>query len=230
MNLGLRATATALAAVAALAVPVPTQASTSTPKPALPHPPGLRQHTEYTKPAPVALPDGRRVAPKQASPSGLGSYIGAYGWDVKITGGCLTARGNISGYQAYTDYCGDRTDQLWDMYEVDGAGFPGHWYKFVNRYNGLCLDADANNITHNGDRVQTWTCLDAQQNQRWGTSSIATALWGPIYNLTGYRDVMLGIGTADALDADLNYAGSQQWPVQLWHDLGSSQRNQQWLW
>ena len=227
------ATLTAALTGAALTT-APAHAATAPPKPAFPHLAGLHQLTQYTKPAPIALPDGRRVAPNLAPHSGIGGFVGTTYWETPLVSGgaspewCMTANGNSNGNQAFAAECDGSSVELWDVYAASGAGFSGYWYRFVSRSNGLCLDADATNITNNGDKVQTWTCLDGQLNQRWGTTSIANGQYEPTYNLSAYSAYYHGSGSAEVLDADSNYAGLRYWPLQLWRYLGTDQENQQW--
>ncbi|WP_067464404.1 RICIN domain-containing protein [Actinomadura macra] len=84
-------------------------------------------------------------------------------------------------------------------------------------YNGRCLDADLNQIGHNGTKVQLWDCIPGAANQRWilttfgdGTSTIKS------------------VRSGRCLDADLNHIGHNGTRVQLW-DCYSTYSHQRWI-
>jgi hypothetical protein len=91
--------------------------------------------------------------------------------------------------------------------------------KIRNFAGGRVLDADTNTIGGNGTKVQLWDDYGAGQTNQWWSFG-ATDVPGvyKIYNNDGGR----------VLDADTNTLGGNGTVVQLWEDLGGSQRNQFW--
>src|SRR4051794_9705599 len=116
------ATLTAALIGAVLTAAPPGRAATSSPKPTFPRFSGLHQLSQSPPPAPIALPNGRRVAPNRASQSPFGAYVGATawvsGWHANFSPDlCLTAIGAHNGSQAQAADCtynSGRADQAWD--------------------------------------------------------------------------------------------------------------------
>jgi hypothetical protein len=96
----------------------------------------------------------------------LGTFrIQNSGW----TGGsgkpmCLWGAGG-NGARTYIQKCSSDSHDEWTFYPIGGGGQSGSWYELVNVATGLCLDADANNLT-GGAVVQAWGCNQSWQ-QRW---------------------------------------------------------------
>lgn len=115
--------------------------------------------------------------------------------------------------------------QLWDC--IWGRNqFNQQWYLLqdrygrfllINRHSGRC--ADALLYGGNGQPVVVWDCYYRfdNANQLWHVYASGPTRPGAIANLNGR-----------VMDADYWRLGSNGTPVQLWDNLGSGQRNQQW--
>jgi len=86
-----------------------------------------------------------------------------------------------------------------------------------NYQSGKCLDADANFLGYNGDRVQLWTC-NGGANQK----------WLPIPDNPNVKNQVILENAADGklLDADANSVNNNGGKVQLWDWWGGA--NQIW--
>jgi len=96
--------------------------------------------------------------------------------------------------------------------------FNGKTFKIISVYNGRCIDADANAISSNGTKVQLWTSIAANTNQKWNFEQVGTN--SDIYKIhcvTNNR----------CLDAEANTINTNGTTVQLW-DCISGNKNQQW--
>lgn len=82
-------------------------------------------------------------------------------------------------------------------------------FQLHNSYNGKCVDADKNMVTHNGTRLQLWDCHSGF-NQLWYSEG------GTIRNLASGR----------CLDADTQTSEMNGTRVRLWDCSGTVQ--QQW--
>lgn len=133
-----------------------------------------------------------------------------YGWGNY----CIAATGGIGARTALAP-CANTDSQKWTIYPEGDEGMGGTWYEAVNVATGLCLDADANNLT-GGAAVQTWTC-NGEGQQRWGFT-MNVNYTQHIKNLQAYRT---NWNDRFLLDMD----GSQQ---RVWSDSGSN--NQYWTW
>ena len=80
-----------------------------------------------------------------------------------------------------------------------------------NYQSGKCLDADANFLGYNGDRVQLWTC-NGGANQKW--------LPIPDNPNVGNQVVLENAADGKCLDADANGLNNNGDKVQLW-DCGT---------
>ncbi|MEU2866957.1 RICIN domain-containing protein [Streptomyces mirabilis] len=133
-----------------------------------------------------------------------------YGWGNY----CVAATGGIGTRTALAP-CANTDSQKWTIYPKGDEGTGGTWYEAVNVATGLCLDADANNLT-GGAAVQTWTCNGTGQ-QRWGFT-MNVNYTQHIKNLEAYR---LSYNDRFLLDMDSNLQ-------RVWSDSGSN--NQYWTW
>jgi hypothetical protein len=87
-------------------------------------------------------------------------------------------------------------------------------FRIKNHANGRCLDADANGIHSNGDRVQLWDCTGGS-NQLW------------YYNFLPSGAVqVVNAANGKCLDADAGGSNSNGDKVQLWDCVGGI--NQVW--
>jgi hypothetical protein len=131
------------------------------------------------------------------------------------SGKCLDADAN------YLSQNGDRV-QLWDC----NGGDNQKWYlepinpndpsqlRLRNVADDKCLDADANNINNNGDKVQLWACGGGTE-QKWR-----------VY--TGSTNVLVfqNLANGKVLDADANGINNNGDRVQVWDWWGGA--NQIW--
>jgi hypothetical protein len=132
------------------------------------------------------------------------------------SGKCLDADGN------HLDQNGDRV-QLWDC----NGGDNQKWYlepvnpqnpsqfRLRNVADQKCLDADANGLNNNGDKVQLWGCGSGLE-QRW-----------LVYHGSGNDLVFKNMADGKVLDADANGINNNGDRVQVWDWWGGA--NQIWL-
>lgn len=90
-----------------------------------------------------------------------------------------------------------------------------------NRAHSLCLDADANGIHGNGDRIQLWGCTN-RQNQIWSLQQCRTLTSSGV---SGNYCEIVNTAAGKCLDADARHIGNGD-TVALWDCRGGA--NQLW--
>jgi Ricin-type beta-trefoil lectin domain len=123
------------------------------------------------------------------------------------SGKCLDADAN------YLSQNGDRV-QLWDCNGGDNQKWyldpanpqDGTQFHLRNVADGKCLDADANGINNNGDKVQLWDCSGGTE-QKWR-----------VYHAFGspYDFIFVNLANGKVLDADANGVNNNGGRVQVW--------------
>ena len=136
------------------------------------------------------------------------------------SGKCLDADANFLGYNGdrvrlWT--CNGGANQKW--LPIPGNPHVKNQVVLENAADGKCLDADANGLNNNGDRIQLWDCgsLVHPAEQTWEMINVygSTTDW-----------VFRNLADGKVLDADANSVNNNGGKVQLWDWWGGA--NQIW--